>query len=324
MDYDKIIRDFAADQHALLSRRQLNEAGVNHRAINRRVQSGMLEWVTDRVLRVTSAPVLSTQRLMVPVLHAGPDTFVSHETAVAWWGISGFRLDRIHISFERCYSRRIDVAQVQVKVHHSTVIPHWCRKIHKGIPVVAPALAIYQLAATSSRERVARALDSGWSLGLFDGRTIDRLLERLARSGRDGTVVMRELRQLRGDDWTPPASNLESRLNDITEANGLRFRRQVNIGDDEVWTGRVDFLAEDCPLIVEVLSERYHTSLTDREADEARRLRHTDMGFVVVEVWDHEIFYTPRLVVERIRQARAALLQRSPRPKRPPRGRSAS
>jgi very-short-patch-repair endonuclease len=91
----------------------------------------------------------------------------------------------------------------------------------------------------------------------------------------------------------------------------------VNIGDDEVWTGRVDFLADDCPLIVEILSERYHTSLTDREADEARRQRHTQLGYVVVEVWDYEIFYTPWLVVERIRQARAALLRRSPRRNRP-------
>jgi very-short-patch-repair endonuclease len=216
---------------------------------------------------------------------------------------------------ERCYSRPI--ALDRVVVHHSTVIPAWCRKVHQEIPVVAPALAIYQLAATASRERVARAMDNGWAQGLFDGRTFDRLLDRLARSGRNGTVLIRELRQLRPDDWTPPASNLESRFNELAEANGFRFRRQVNIGDDEVWTGRVDFLADDCPLIVEILSERYHTSLTDREADEARRQRQTQLGYLVVEVWDYEIFYTPWLVVERILQARAALLRRSPRRNRP-------
>ncbi|HKZ20949.1 MAG TPA: DUF559 domain-containing protein [Acidimicrobiia bacterium] len=319
MDYDKIIRDLGADQHGLLARWQLNAAGVHYRAINRRVESGMLEWASERVLRIAGAPLLPEQRLLIPVLHAGPDTFVSHETTVAWWGIAGFRLDRVHIAMERCYRRRIEIPHV--KVHHSTAIPDWCRKIYKGVPVVAPALAIYQLAATASRERLARALDNGWSLGLYDGRTIDRLLHRLGRSGRNGTVAMRELRQQRGDDWTPPASNLESRFNEVAEANGFRFRRQVNIGDDEEWTGRVDFLAEDCPLIVEILSERYHTSLTDREVDEARRHRHSEMGYMVVEVWDHEIFSTPWLVIERIRRARVALLRRSPRPNRPPRGR---
>lgn len=41
-----------------------------------------------------------------------------------------------------------------------------------------------------------------------------------------------------------------------------------------------------------------------REVDEARRPRHSEMGYMVVEVWDHEIFTTPWLVVERIRRAR--------------------
>jgi very-short-patch-repair endonuclease len=88
---------------------------------------------------------------------------------------------------------------------------------------------------------------------------------------------------------------------------GIRFRRQIDIGDEE-WSGRVDFLADDLPLVVEVLSELYHSSLTDRAADEARRQRHSGMGFLVVEVWDHEIFYTPWLVVERVIKARATLL----------------
>lgn len=70
----------------------------------------------------------------------------------------------------------------------------------------------------------------------------------------------------------------------------------------------MDLLAQDCPLIVEVLSERYHDSLTDRQADAARRERHTAMGFVVVEVWDHEIFHTPWVAIERIRKERNRLL----------------
>jgi very-short-patch-repair endonuclease len=96
------------------------------------------------------------------------------------------------------------------------------------------------------------------------------------------------------------------------EPQGFRFRRQVDVGDEE-WSGRVDFLAEDLPLIVEILSERYHTSLTDRAVDDARRARHTSMGFLVVEVWDFEIFHTPWLVVERITKARSVLLARSTR-----------
>ncbi|CAN5329115.1 hypothetical protein BH18ACT5_BH18ACT5_12300 [soil metagenome] len=306
MKYDQIVRDLALSQHALVARRQLTVAGLDSKAINRRIRSGMLEPVTSRVLRLAGAPPSPAQRLMIAVLHVGPQCYISHQAAAAWWGIAGFRLDKIHVSLERVFHWTEEGGDAVV-VHHSTVIPDWCRKVHRGVPVVSPALAIYQLAGTVAPERVARAMDSGWSLRLFDGHAIDALIDRLARNGRNGTVLMRQLRKARPDSWNPPASNLESRFDHLAKAHGFRFRRQVDIGDEE-WSGRVDLLAQDCPLIVEVLSERYHDSLTDRQADAARRERHTAMGFVVVEVWDHEIFHTPWVAIERIRKERNRLL----------------
>lgn len=194
-------------------------------------------------------------------------------------------------------------------VHHSTVIPEWCRKVHRGIPIVSPALVILQLAGSIGKDRVSRALDNAWSLRLLDGQTIDALLLRLGRRGRNGVTVLRQLRRQRPDPWVPPASNIEARFGDLAERNGLKFRRQVDVGTEE-WSGRVDFLADDLPLIVEILSERFHTSLADRADYEARRDRHAQMGFLVVEAWDHEIFHSPGLVIERIRRARSELLAR--------------
>ncbi|MGH8924724.1 MAG: hypothetical protein ACRDWA_08850, partial [Acidimicrobiia bacterium] len=305
MKYDAVIRDLARTQNAVIARRQLREVGVDDRVILRRIQSGMLEPATSRVLKYNGVAPSPAQRLMIAVLHVGADTYISHTTAAAWWGIAGFQLDRVHVSIERVY--HFDHEAKPIIVHHSTVIPEWCRKIHNGVPVVSPGLAIFQMAGTISPDRVARALDSAWSLGLINGVTIDRLLDRLGRSGRNGIVLMRKLRKQRPDDWTPPASNLESRFDEIMAPHGLRFRRQVDIGDEE-WCGRVDFLAQDWPLVVEVLSERYHSSLTDRESDRTRRERHSAMGLVVVEVWEREIFYTPWVVVGRVLAARAALL----------------
>lgn len=305
-----MIRDIARTQQLVLARRQLTATGVDHRAINCRIESGMLEPVTDRVLRLNGAPSTPAQQLMTALLHVGPETYISHGTAAAWWGIAGFRLDRIHVAMERVY--RVRSMNMPVTVHHSTVIPEWCRKVHQGIPVVSPGLAIYQLAGTISPDRTARALDSAWSRRLLSGRTIDDLIERLARCGRNGTVLMKKLREERPDDWTPPASNLESRFLEIALRHGFSFRRQVNVGD-EMWSGRVDCLADDMPLVVEILSERFHSSLTDREADSARRARHEAMGFEVVEIWDYEVFHTPWVAVERIREARSRILERSTR-----------
>jgi very-short-patch-repair endonuclease len=257
-------------------------------------------------MRLRGIPASDSQSLMIAHLHVGEDSIVSHGTAARLWGIAGFRLDPIHLAIER--NHHCEFGLGPIRVHHATVVPDWCRKLVRGIPVVSPGLAIYQLAGTISPERVARALDNAWSLRLVNGRTIDDLLERLGRSGRNGTVVLRELRHVRPDDWVPPASNIESRFDSIMQRAGIRaFRRQVDIGDEE-WSGRVDFLADDCPLIVEILSERYHTSLTDARADAERRTRHQSMGYTVVEVWDWEIFQQPWAVVARVQEARNRLL----------------
>lgn len=306
MEVIREIRELSENQFGLVARRQLTAAGIDRKKIERRVRWGELEVVTQRVLRLVGVPTSKEQRLMTPLLHVGDGTLLSHTTAAAWWGIAGFRLDKIHVSIER--NRHWEEDTGSVVVHHATKIPTWCRKQLKGIPVVSPGLAIYQLAGTIDPDRVARALDNAWSLSLIDGATVDRLLFEFGRSGRDGTVLMRKLRANRAGAWTPPASNLEHRFDQIMVKAGITsLRRQVDIGDEE-WSGRVDFLDRQCPLVIEILSERYHTALVDREDDEARRARHERMGMTVLEVWDHEIFYTPWLVVCKVRDTRKLLL----------------
>jgi very-short-patch-repair endonuclease len=306
VDSHEVIVRLARNQFGLVARRQLRDAGVGDQTVTRRIRSGQLEIVTSRVLGIPGTPSSVGRRLMTPLLHVGDGTLLSHTTAAAWWGIAGFRVEPVHISLER--NRHWEEDAGDVVVHHATKIPGWCRKTLKGLPVVAPGLVIYQLAGTVHADRVARALDNAWSLRLLDGATLDRLLYEFGRPGRDGTRVMRKLRAERFGVWTPPASNLEHRFDHIMKEGGVTtLRRQVDVGEEQ-WSGRVDFLDSECPLVIEVLSERYHSALLDREVDQARRARHELMGLTVIEVWDHEIFYTPWLVVERIREARNVLL----------------
>ncbi|MCU1372993.1 MAG: hypothetical protein JWO68_279, partial [Actinomycetia bacterium] len=75
--------------------------------------------------------------------------------------------------------------------------------------------------------------------------------------------------------------------------------------------GRVDFKDPELPLIVEIQSEKYHTSLVDKAADAARKARQEAAGFTVVEVWDFEVWHQPHVARERIRKARWALFTRS-------------
>jgi len=173
---------------------------------------------------------------------------------------------------------------------------------HLGISVVRPELCIYQLCGLVHPRQAERALDTGLSMGLVTVRSMRECHEELAEHGRNGTVVLRELLELRPVGFTPVASGLEARFEQVI---GPGWRRQVDSGG-ELWAGRVDFRHQVHPVIIEVQSERYHTSLSSRRDDEIRRKKLVAAGFIVAEVWDRHLWHAPddaRAIV------RAALLQ---------------
>ena len=152
-----------------------------------------------------------------------------------------------------------------------------------------------------------RAVDNAWNLRLLTGRDLLELDDELAIQGRNGIVALRETGRRRGPNWLPPQSNLESRFMELMESVGrVDFERQVPI-EGERWTARVDFLHRPSRTVIEIQSERYHTSLTDHAADAVRRSRLEEAGYHVVEVWDSEIFHQPAVVVRRVADAVRAI-----------------
>jgi very-short-patch-repair endonuclease len=88
---------------------------------------------------------------------------------------------------------------------------------------------------------------------------------------------------------------------------GLQLRRQVDSGNDEAWTGRVDLRDARHPLIIEVQSEKYHSALLDVEADSRRRDALERAGFIVVEVTDVELWTAPAVARARVVDALASV-----------------
>ncbi|WCO65472.1 DUF559 domain-containing protein [Iamia majanohamensis] len=173
-----------------------------------------------------------------------------------------------------------------------------------GVPVVRPALILLQLAPRVHPARLARLLDWMWTRRLLSGPSVRAELEPVMHRGRAGTAVLRDLLDSLPDDYVPAASGLESRFASIVADHDLpAMRRQVDLGDGERWCGRVDFLACDLPLVVEVDSDRYHRALTDREADRRRQGRLDAAGFVVARVDEFQVWHRPGEVVERVRAA---------------------
>lgn len=283
---------------------------MSRSALRHAVASDRLVQVTSRVLRVPGTPASDLQRTLAAVLDASPSAFGCGPTAASLWGVPGHRLLPAHVARPvGLTGRRSGLAVLheiaRLGSRHVTTVD--------GVPCVRPEVVVLQLCGSTYPERAASALDNLWRRRLVSGRSLRLTLEDLAASGRNGVCVMRELLERRGgDDYVPPASNLERRFAIILERAGERgMRRQVDSGDDR-WVGRVDFRDECLPLIVEVQSEAHHSSLVDVEHDARRLAALRAAGFEVVEVTDEQVWHRPEDAITAVRTARHRLARRTP------------
>ncbi|MFP5332336.1 MAG: type IV toxin-antitoxin system AbiEi family antitoxin domain-containing protein [Acidimicrobiia bacterium] len=294
------IGTIAASQHGLVTRTQILASGVSRWTIRRWLDSGKLKEVQRSVYCVPGAPWSDHQDVLAKVLATDVGAAASHMTAAWVWGIAGFRPHPVHVVVNR-HQRHHEM--LPWTVHQFTGLPSHHVTVLNAIQVTSPALTMLHLAQIVGKQRLGRAIDSAWSLGILTGGDLFALDKELARSGRNGIVALREAAEARGEDWVPPQSNLESRFMSLIDPfGGYGFERQVTIRGD-TWEARVDFLHRPSRTVVEVQSERYHAALTFREADAERISRLTAAGYLVVEVWDNELFHDPTLVIDRVLNA---------------------
>ena len=290
----------ASQQLGLVTRSQLRDHGIGRDRVARLIGRGALTPVQPKVFALAGSVDSPHRDLLAKILETGADATASHSTAAWLWGISGYGRTPVHVVVSRHQRHHHHLSWT---VHQFTGLPAHHRRTLGAIPVTSPALTMLHLAQIVSAKRLAIAVDRAWSLRLLSGRDLQSLDAELAIQGRNGLVKLREVAKSRGTGWVPPESGLETRFMQLV--HGLDhhgFRRQVTVGDG-TWTARVDFLHEPSKTIVEIQSERYHTALTDREADARRRARLEGAGFTLVEVWDSELFTNPNIVVDRVLEA---------------------
>lgn len=248
--------------------------------------------------RRAGSPVTVEQKVLAAVLDLGGDAALSHLPAGHWYGLQGCSLTPLHLVTTHVRRHRPD----GVRVHRVRDLPPTWVTRHRGVPIVRPELLAIQLFAVCRPERAEVLVDRLWSLQLLSGPSIAAVLAQMGARGRNGIAGLRSYLDERGPNYIPPATNLENRVKRILGDVDIEMRRQVNSGA-EVWTGRVDFRHEVLPVILEVQSETYHTALVDQITDARRRAALEDDGFVVVEVWDTDVWTRPRQVIDAVEAA---------------------
>jgi very-short-patch-repair endonuclease len=304
MTADEILQALSEAQHGVFTTAHAIGRGVSLRQLKRRRESGRLVWLSPIVLHWRGAPLTDAARILAAVFDAGPDAAASHWTAAQLWGLPVTPSPGVHVVAPGRAAR----AGGHLAILHEPrgpLIDH-CSEID-GIAVTTPARVLLDIANLRGvhRDRLERLTDATLARGLTTLPRLQRTLDDVAVRGRRGVVVMRELVRARVKGLKPTESGLEFRFHQLAKFAALSgFERQVDVGDDHDWIGRVDFLHRRFQLIVECDTALHHGSLFDQRRDEERRARYEATGWRVEVFTDIDLFYRRDEVIDRLRRLR--------------------
>ena len=241
-DSPRISREIAQlvqRQQGHVKRTQLLALGLGEDAIDYRLGTADLVWVHSGVYAVGYRRVEPVALAMAAVLAAGPAAVLSHESALALFGLRRWP-QQPHVIAPRCVRRTGIVA------HRSTTLTPGQTTVWLGVPTTRAARAIADMGRRlTPRQRI-----------------------RLTNRGRlEGHISADEAQALLGHRRNPTRSGLEDRFQAFVERHDLpQPLTNVMVGGFEV-----DAYWPEHGLIVELDDEATHgdaaTFVSDRERD---------------------------------------------------------
>lgn len=291
---DQIIDDFARRQHGTVHRRQLLAAGVTHKQIRHRVDSGRLIHLGNGVFAVRSHPATALRQYKAAEL-AVPDAAVCELAAAQLHHLGATRSAAPEITVHPSASHRCAFARVHRRrdVRTTTV---------EGIRVTTVAQTLVDL---TDRLPLPK-LEDMWTSALIGGRTsIDQLAERVEaaeaqRLRHRGAARSMLDSLLEGDSLAE--SELEVRLIDLArQVPGVpEVRMQVALPWWADGAGRADAAIPAWRLILEADGRAWHARLRDFDRDRERDNLAAANGYAVLRFSALHLRTQPESVVELI------------------------
>lgn len=291
-DPDALIHRLAADQHGVVSRPQLLDAGVRSHVIDHRVRRGRLRPLHRGVYRV--GPIRGRREPeMAALLACGPGAVLSHRSAARLWGL--LREEPGDVPVEVSVHPGHPERGPSIRAYRSRV-PEPDRAEQDGLSLTSAGRTILDLAASTDARGLERALARAGRLELLPPGALQDLLERYPR--RRGTPLLRALLEARAE----PAfvrSEAEELLLGLVRRAGIR-PPEVNV---VVRGWEVDFLWRRPGLVVEVDGFAFHRSASAFERDRTRDGILTAAGFRVMRVTWRQLHRRPEAVLVRLAKA---------------------
>ena len=298
-DFDRRVEELASQQLGLFSVRQvLLLEGTNEVIVHRR-RSGRWQSQGRGVLGLLGTPDSYERRVLAASLGSQCDLYASHRCAARLYGLPGFPEILEFTAAEGAHIRRN-----AVKGHRSNRLPPGHVTMLGNIPITIVARTLFDLSAVVRAERVARAVDTALARRLITLIEISRVAREIGARGRRKLTVIRAILADRGEDFVAPETVLEQELVDLIATSELEQpARQVNLGSQLAWIGRVDFVYRKERVVIETDGKEHHTSLLDREADARRDAALVAAGWQVLRLSWFDIVHAAKPSLAGIRRA---------------------
>jgi very-short-patch-repair endonuclease len=304
---DRAIDALAEGQHGVVTRAQLSELGVHHRALDHRIRVGRLYPLHRGVHAVAGRRLLGKHgHWMAAVLACAPGAVLSHHAAAALWGIR--RGMRIELTVPR--GRK---AKPGIKLHYAN-LPDDERTTHEGIPTTTVPRTLLDLSAVVQRDELRSAMRQAEQLRLADPLWLGDLIERYPR--KPGVPAVRALIKEAQRGLSVVRSELEERFQALLLSACLPVPK-TNVCIEGV---EVDCAWPEERLVVELDGRWVHDVADAFEQDRVRDRSLGAAGWRVVRITWRQLHDTPDEVEGDLR----ALLAPEPAPPARSRTRSGS
>lgn len=280
-------------QHGLIRRDQLQAIGVPERTIGEWIETSRLERVHPRVYRLPGTPHTWHQSVLAAAFASGG--VVSHASAARLWGVHD--TDDVEVTVPVTQRPRL----VGAVVHRSGDLAPRFVTTRQGIPVTNPMRTLVDLGAVVKRPHVSDALERAVTARVCSVLAVERAMDQVARKGRSGVGVIREILDDRALGTARADGLLEARMARLLRDHGLPrplFQHQVR--HHGRFVARVDFAYPDVRLALEVDGFEVHGSPQALQADLERQNRLVAAGWTVLRFTWTDVVRRPEWVAAQV------------------------
>lgn len=281
MHPDPVVARLADAQHGVVTRAQLEAAGLGRGAIQHRLARRRLLRLYPGVYAVGHRQLTREGRFLAAVVACGPEAVLSHRSAAVSRGLWTEARTTVDVTTTRRGAR----PRSGIDLHRVRALDPRDVTRHRGIPVTTVARILVDLAGTLGSRGLERVLEQAYVERLLAQGDLEDALSRA--HGKRTRPLIALLEQRRPTAIT--RSELEERF--------LALSRRAHLPDPEVNTRlagyQVDFLWREQRVVVETDGWAAHRTRRAFEHDRARDIDLHLAGFRVHRFSYDQVVRTP-------------------------------